>query len=179
MFYSTSLSLAVEDGGWDQGLAGLLCPNLSALLFLHWEQCKGFQAEIWLGFLPGELVGRVPGRSVPLGRTACPLNPLAVRGTDPGAPNSTWLCFHSLSSTLGKLFQLQCLNGAFGLSSQSWGNHQEKVLLLQRPHLGQKQVLFPEDCSTSSTQRALGAQAVEDQEMLAGQLSCSSSMPVE
>lgn len=76
MLYPTSLSLAVEDGGWDQGLAGLLCQNLSALLFLHWEQCEGFQAEIWLGFLLQELAGRVPGRSVPLGRAACPVNPL-------------------------------------------------------------------------------------------------------
>lgn len=165
-------------GGWrlGQGLAGLLCQNLSALLFLCWKECKGFQVEIWLGFLLRELAGRMPGRSVPLGRTACPVNPLGVRGTDPGAPNSTWLRFRSQSSTLGKL---RCLNGALGVSSKSWGNHQEKVLPLQRPHLEQKQVLFPEGCSTSSSHGALSAQAVEDQEMLAEQLSCSSSIPVE
>lgn len=46
---------------------------------------------------------------------------------------------------------------------------------MQRPHLEQKQVLFPEGCSTSSSHGALGAQAVEDQEMLAEQLSCSSA----
>lgn len=102
MLYPTSLSLAVQDGDWDQGLAGLLCQNLSALLFLHWEQCKGFQAEIWLRFLLGELVRRVPVWSVPLGRPACPVNPLGVTGTDPGTPNSTWLFFHSQSSTLGE-----------------------------------------------------------------------------
>lgn len=161
------------------GLGWFVCQNLSALLLLQWEQCKGFQVEIWLGFLLRELVGRVPGRSVPPGRTTCPVSPLGVRNTEPGAPNSTWLCFHAQSSTLRKLFQLSCLNGALGISSQSWGNHQEKVLLLPRPHLEQKQILFPEGCFTSSSHRALGAQAVEDQQMLAEQLSCSSSTPVE
>lgn len=178
-FYPISFSLAVEDGCWSQGLAGLFCQNLCALLLLQWEQCKGFQVEIWLGFLLRELVGRVPGRSVPPGRTTCPVSPLGVRNTEPGAPNSTWLCFHAQSSTLRKLFQLSCLNGALGVSSQSWGNHQEKVLLLPRPHLEQKQILFPEGCFTSSSHRAPGAQAVEDQQMLAEQLSCSSSTPVE
>lgn len=53
VLYPVSLSLAVEDGGWDQGLASLFCLNLSALLFFHWEQCKRFQVEVWLGFLFG------------------------------------------------------------------------------------------------------------------------------